>query len=64
MNVRHPEAPAPVDTITDGNITVRVLLDTDPAAVLVHLDDYGQELHLPIEVAGDVAAAIADAASR
>lgn len=59
-NVKHPDAPTPIGTITDGDITVEVLLDTDPTmrAVLVHLDDYGQELHLPIAVAREVAAAI------
>ena len=57
---RDPVAPIHVDTITDRDVTVRVWLDTDPGmpAILVYVDEFGQELHLPIEVARQVAAAI------
>ena len=57
---RDPVAPIHVDTITDRDVTVRVWLDTDPGmpAILVHVDEFGQELHLPIEVARQVAEAI------
>lgn len=57
---RDPGAPIHVDTITDRDVTVRVWLDTDPGmpAILVHVDEWGQELHLPVEVAGQVAEAI------
>lgn len=60
---RDPGAPIHVDTITDRDVTVRVWLDTDPGmpAILVYVDEFGQELHLPIGVARQVAAAIARA---
>lgn len=39
--------------------TVKVWRDDDPVpAVIVHNDAWGQELHLPVEVARQVAAAI------
>ena len=39
--------------------TVKVVRDDDPVpTVIVHNDAWGQELHLPVEVAGQVAAAI------
>lgn len=39
--------------------TVKVWRDDSPApAVIVHNDAWGQELHLPVEVAREVAAAI------
>lgn len=55
-----PDSPTLVDTITDGDISVRVLMDTDPTmrAILVHLDDYSQELHLPLSVAPQVVEAM------
>lgn len=62
---RNPDAPALIDTIADRDVTVRVWLDTDPemCAVLVQLDAYGQELHLPVGVARRVADAILRAAA-
>ena len=59
---RHPDAPLRVDTIPAGCISVKVWLDTDPTmrAVLVHIGEFEQELHLPI----GVAQAVADAISR
>ena len=59
-----PEAPIHVNTVRCGGVTVRVWLDTDPdaRAVLLHLPEYGQELHIPIEVARRVAEAILGAA--
>ena len=55
-----PEAPIHVNTVRGGGVTVRVWLDTGPdaRAVLVHLPEYGQELHIPIEVARGVAESI------
>ena len=57
---RDPVAPIHVDTITGRDVTVRVWMDTDPGmpAILVQVDEFGQELHLPIEVARQVSEAI------
>lgn len=60
----HPHVPRHIDTISDG-ITVRVWMEPDPAmpAVLVHIDEWEQELHLPLGVAMRVADAISRAAA-
>lgn len=45
--------------------TIKAWRDDDPVpAVVVWNAEWEQELHVPVEIAGDVAAAIADAASR
>ena len=61
----HPHVARHINTIADHGVTVRVWLEPDPTmrAVIVHLDEYGQELHLPFEVARRVADAIARAAA-
>lgn len=59
-----PEAPIHVNTVKGCGVTVRVWLDTDPdaRAVLVHLPEYGQELHIPVWAARRVAESILGAA--
>ena len=58
------EAPIHVNTVRGGGVTVRVWLDMDQdaRAVLLHLPEYGQELHIPVEAARRVAESILAAA--
>lgn len=62
---RNTDAPTLIGTIADHDVTALVWLDTDPdmRAVLVSLEEWGQELHLPIVLARRVADAILRAAA-